>query len=146
MVALLGSRVQWIADNPASVGDVGYNNARRVGAITVLADSRAAVRLVESFVARRAARLSGREDATESSGARPDVDWAGVVPTVTLHIHIYSGEAATDTIQLDGHGPVAEAWVRECLGPGARFTIRPVSSRPSTPTRSSPDIALPCIS
>ena len=31
-----------------------------------------------------------------------------------------------DFARLEGHGPVTESWVRDVLGPHARFTIRPV--------------------
>ena len=30
------------------------------------------------------------------------------------------------SLRVEGHGPVTEQWVREVLGPRARFTIRPV--------------------
>ena len=48
------------------------------------------------------------------------------MPTVTLHVHTYAGHEPTDVARAEGHGPVTEQWVREHLGPHARFTIRPV--------------------
>ena len=48
------------------------------------------------------------------------------MPKVVLHLHTYSGAEPTAVARAEGHGPVTEAWVREHLGPQARFTILPV--------------------
>ena len=49
-------------------------------------------------------------------------------PTVDaqLFVHVYDGPDREAIARLEGHGPVTETWVRDVLGPKARFTIRPV--------------------
>jgi hypothetical protein len=43
-----------------------------------------------------------------------------------LHVHTYAGPEPTDIARVEGHGPVTERWVREHLGPTARFVVKPV--------------------
>ena len=45
---------------------------------------------------------------------------------VQLFVHVYDGPDREAVARLEGHGPVSESWVRDVLGPHARFTIRPV--------------------
>jgi hypothetical protein len=46
---------------------------------------------------------------------------------VMLHVHTYRGpEPSTGVVRVEGVGPVTEAWVREFLGPRARFRIQQV--------------------
>ncbi|WP_261819589.1 HNH endonuclease signature motif containing protein [Nocardioides sp. OK12] len=56
-------------------------------------------------------------------------------PEVTLVVHLDGrgqveldehGRPLEPIARVEGHGPVTSAWVRETLGPHARFTIRPV--------------------
>lgn len=56
-------------------------------------------------------------------------------PEVTLVVHLDGrgqveldehGQPLERIARVEGHGPVTSAWVRETLGPHARFTIRPV--------------------
>ncbi|PUA81806.1 DUF222 domain-containing protein [Nocardioides currus] len=115
VVALLDGRVQWIADVLRSLGDTDGVEERRVKAVAVLADPHRAVALIEEFAQWR-----------DGSGERPDVDWSSVMPAITLHVHTYAGPEPTDTVRVEGHGPVTGEWVRRHLGPHARFTIRPV--------------------
>ena len=131
IVTMLDARVQWIADILASLGDTDDNDARRVKAIAVLANPHIAVALIESFVQWRDRPEDPADDTTdvtqeERSGDRPELDWSQILPTVTLFAHVYLGNESTVTARVEGHGPVTEAWVREHLGPHARFTIKPV--------------------
>ena len=74
-------------------------------------------------------------------GASADTDIADLLPEVQLFVHVYgacagaSGRAAeldpaTGAIEqvarVEKHGLVTETWVRNLLGPRARFKIRPV--------------------
>ena len=128
VVALFDARVQWIADILASLGDPDDQDARRVKAIAVLANPHQAVALIEAFIQwRDRPECPVEDDERVRTGERPELDWASIMPTVTLHVHAYAGREATDVARVEGHGPVTEAWVRERLGrPHARFTIRPV--------------------
>ena len=117
VIALFDARVQWFADVLASLGDTDDVDARRVKAVAILADPLEAVALMEAFVAWR-----DRPD----EAPRPDVDWPTILPAVTLHVHTYAGAEPTGVARVEGHGPVTEAWVRDHLGPHARFTISPV--------------------
>ena len=117
VIALFDARVQWFADVLATLGDTDDRDARRVKAVGILADPVEAVALMEAFVAWR-----DRPDQADP----PDVDWSRILPAVTLHVHTYAGAEPTDVTRVEGHGSVTEAWVREHLGPHARFTIRPV--------------------
>ncbi|WP_126688180.1 hypothetical protein [Nocardioides ferulae] len=63
-------------------------------------------------------------------GADPDTDAqtevSDLLPAVQLHIHCYGGREGEGIARVEGHGPVSEAWVRDLLGPRARFRIQPV--------------------
>ncbi len=65
----------------------------------------------------------------------PQVDLSDLRPQVTLYLHLDGRQdtevdehgAPTERIaRLEGHGPVTHSWIREVLGPHARFTVRPV--------------------
>jgi hypothetical protein len=46
---------------------------------------------------------------------------------VTVYVHVYGGpDPSEGIVRVEGGGPVTETWVRDLLGPHARFTIRPV--------------------
>jgi hypothetical protein len=60
------------------------------------------------------------------TGAEDDTDIADLLPRVQLYVHTYAGPDAEDIVRVEGHGPVTTDWVRQTLGPRARFTIRPV--------------------
>ena len=51
---------------------------------------------------------------------------ADLLPTVVLLVHLYGGADRERIVRVEGHGPVTEDWVRDVLGPKARFTIQPV--------------------
>lgn len=54
----------------------------------------------------------------------PDV--RDLLPAVVLYLHLYAGPDREQIARVEGHGPVTEAWVRDVLGPNARFKIQPV--------------------
>jgi hypothetical protein len=60
------------------------------------------------------------------TGAADDTDIADLLPGVTVFVHTYAGPDAEDVVRVEGHGPVTTDWVRQTLGPKAKFTIRPV--------------------
>ncbi len=58
-------------------------------------------------------------------------------PVVHLYVHTYAPhphaadrEPASGVMRVEGHGPVTQDWVREVLGPKARFKIQPVLDLP----------------
>ena len=71
-------------------------------------------------------------------GAGPDVDLSDLRPQVTLYVHLDGrqdaeidevdehGRPVERVARLEGHGPVTWSWIREVLGPHAKFTVRPV--------------------
>ena len=66
--------------------------------------------------------------------APEDLDLTGLTPRVEMVVHLDGHDTTTDSgtggvpaiARVEGHGPVTREWVREVLGPHARFTIRPV--------------------
>lgn len=117
VIALFDARVQWFADVLASLGDTDDEDARRVKAVAILADPLRAVALMEAYVQWR-----DRPDDAQ----RPEIDWPAIMPGVIIHIHTYAGAEPTGTARVEGHGPITDTWVRDHLGPHARFTIKPV--------------------
>ncbi len=58
-------------------------------------------------------------------------DPARLLPTVTLYLHLYAADGTDPTgvgevVRWEGEAPVTTAYVREVLGPHARFTVKPV--------------------
>ena len=51
---------------------------------------------------------------------------ADLLPEVQLHVHVYAGADREEVVRVEGHGPVTETWLREVLGPRARFVVQPV--------------------
>jgi hypothetical protein len=71
------------------------------------------------------------------------IDWAKLLPTVTLYLHLAvtppttgaqdGGELQSwvgDVVRWEGEGPVTVAYMRELLGPWCRFTIKPLIDLP----------------
>ena len=56
------------------------------------------------------------------------VDWARLLPTVTLYVHLTDHTLATGhgVARWEGEGPISAQYVRDFLGPTSRFTIKPV--------------------
>ena len=70
-----------------------------------------------------------------SDGCKPTVDWGKLLPRVQLFVHVYAGELRrtgltkldeTGLARIEGYGTVTEPWIRDMLGPLARFAVRPV--------------------
>ena len=64
----------------------------------------------------------------EGRGHVVGVDWARLLPTVTLYVHLTDHTLATGhgVARWEGEGPVSAQYVRDFLGPTSRFTIKPV--------------------
>ena len=62
--------------------------------------------------------------------APEDLDIRNLVPRVEVVVHLDGHDIDNGVVapiaRVEGHGPVTREWVREVLGPHARFTIRPV--------------------
>jgi hypothetical protein len=100
------------------------------------------------FVARRTRDLTVDQaayvDERSAESADGRIPWSRFEDLVTGLI------VASDPEAVEGHGPVTEAWVRDHLGPDARFTIRPIldieGQAPVDSYESPTDIVRPCIS
>ena len=102
----------------------------------------ATIEAIDGYVTAKAAELADRFPDAEHlatdddrrvhafllmvAGAPTDTDLADLLPQVCLYVHTYAGPDREEIVRVEGHGPVTEAWVRELLGPHAKFTIRPV--------------------
>ena len=84
---------------------------------------------------RRVLGLLGLTRPGSQPGSGPGVDLGAVLPQVTLFVHLDGreqrevdehGEPVERIARVEGHGPVTGSWLREVLGPHARFTVRPV--------------------
>jgi hypothetical protein len=132
VVALLDAIVTHLARILADLGDTDPEDHRRVKAVLVLTDPRRAAELMTTYAAWRdrpadpAGSSNASTDEPERTGERPEVDWDALTPSVVVMLHLYAGEDETGVARVEGHGPVTEAWLRQHLGPHARFTVRPV--------------------
>jgi hypothetical protein len=106
VIALLDQTLDRLAQHVADHGDHDSLEHRRVKALVLLC----------------------RPDAvsTSSTDTESPVDWATLLPAVTVYVHLYGGVDSDGIARIESGGPVTEEWVREHLGPHARFTIRPV--------------------
>ncbi|MGH3432269.1 MAG: hypothetical protein ACRDQB_05470 [Thermocrispum sp.] len=68
-------------------------------------------------------------------GSGSGFDPARLLPTITCYLHLYAtvpgdtggtGGGVGPVVRWEGEGPVTAAYLREMLGPHARFSIRPV--------------------
>ena len=67
------------------------------------------------------------DDQPDDETRAPEVaDVADLLPEVQLHVHVYAGADREEVVRVEGHGPVTETWLREVLGPRARFVVQPV--------------------
>jgi hypothetical protein len=62
---------------------------------------------------------------TPSCGTRPEAI-TDRAPVVHKYVHTYAGLDHEGIARVEGHGPVTDQWVRERLGPTARFKVQPV--------------------
>lgn len=85
---------------------------------------------------------TGPDDAASTAGFR--VDWAKLLPSVKLYLHLAatlpntgdlrggdSDDAGAEpwvgtVVRWEGEGPVTTSYLREVLGPWCRFTVKPV--------------------
>jgi hypothetical protein len=129
VIARLDAAVAFFATALAHLGDTSSQDDRRVKAVLILTNPAHALRLLQDY---RAWITSQPADRPDQPAERPEVDWSQFLPAVTVYVHLYGGPAGPDSAdgsglaRIEGIGPVTEAWVREHLGPHARFTIRPV--------------------
>jgi hypothetical protein len=115
-IAKLDAAVAFFATVLLHLGDVSTDDERRVKAVLILANPVTAVELLRSY----------REWLTADAAPAPTVDFATLLPAVTIYVHLYGGAETTGIARVEGTGPVTQAWIRDHLGPHARFTIRPV--------------------
>jgi hypothetical protein len=112
VVRLLDATLDRLATLLAEHGDTDSLQRRRVKALVLLC----------------------RPDAgsTDESMASTDgsIDWCSLLPAVTVYVHLYAGVDSDGVARVEAGGPVTEDWVREHLGPHARFTIKPVLDIP----------------
>ena len=131
----MDATVEYFADLQAALGDTDDRDARRVKAILILANPDHAVQLLAAYQEwrdRPSDRSGGDSAEPVRTGDKPEIDWSRLLPVVQLFVHMYAGELAdpldvSDGIaRVEGAGAVTEAWVREVLGPDARFRIQRV--------------------
>lgn len=133
-VAVLDAAVARIAQILADLGDADPVEVRRVKALLVLARPDRAAELLAAYQ-QWGDRPADPEEAgtveAEGHGDKPALDWAQLLPTVVLYVHLAasphpSAQSDSSVARVEGVGPVTAAWVRRVLGDRARFTIRPV--------------------
>ena len=133
-IAVFDAALARIAQILADLGDTDTLDRRRVKALLVLARPDVAADLVAAYQAWRdrpadpdipeAAPPASQQP--QRTGPRPQVDWSRLLPAVTVFVHCYGGLDGDGITRVEGGGAVTEAWIRDHLGPQARFTIRPV--------------------
>ncbi|CAI9419580.1 DUF222 domain-containing protein [Nocardioides sp. T2.26MG-1] len=117
------------------------DDAHGMGSFLVRADI-ATIEAIDDYVTTRARRLAETmPDAPHLqtdderrvhaflllvSGKPDETDLADLLPGVQLFVHTYAGPDREPVVRVEGHGPLTETWLREVLGPRARFTVRPV--------------------
>ncbi len=112
VIARLDATVAHLAAALEALGVDAREDERRALAALVLANPHQAVRVLDAYHRQR-------------SESPPDP--AGLLPEVMLHVHTYRGpDPTTGIVRVEGVGPVTEGWVREFLGPYARFRIQQV--------------------
>ena len=112
VIARLDATVAHLADALKALGVDATEDERRAMAMLVLANPHQAVRILDEYHQQRSASLPDPTD---------------LLPDVVLHVHTYRGpEPSTGIVRVEGVGPVTETWVREVLGPQARFRIQQV--------------------
>ena len=112
VIARLDATVTHLADALEALGVDASEDERRALAVLVLANPHHAVRVLEAYHQQRS------ESPPEPSE---------LLPEVVLHVHTYRGpDPTTGVVRVEGVGPITDAWVREFLGPLARFRIQQV--------------------
>lgn len=126
VIARLDATVAYLAEALAALGDETTLDERRVLAVLILANPPQAVQLLEEYAAWRTAQPAADDAAGPPDAAAPTIGLEGLLPSVQLFVHTYAGPEPTNIARVEGAGPVTETWVRDLLGPHARFTIQPV--------------------
>ena len=128
IIARLDATIAHLAEALKALGEDLPEDERRVLAVLVLANPHHAVRLLEAYAASQA-HGSPTTQQEESAGSDAAIDWSKLLPAVTIFVHMYAGtrqQPSEGVARVEDVGPVTEAWVRDHLGPHARFTIKPV--------------------
>ena len=115
-IAKPDAAVAYFAQVLLDLGDTDSLDVRRVKAVLILANPVHAVDLLRAY----------QQWLDTQTDPRPQIDWSEFMPAVVLYVHLYGGDDSEGVARVEDNGPVTEAWVREHLGPHARFTIRPV--------------------
>jgi hypothetical protein len=118
VIAKLDAAVAYFATALAHLGDARSEDDRRVTAVLVLANPVHALDLLQRYQQWLADQ--------QPPASKPAVDLADLMPAVVLYVHTYAGADTTDIGRVEDHGPVTETWIREHLGPCARFNVQPV--------------------
>jgi hypothetical protein len=128
VIARLDATVAYVAEALTAFGDADGLDARRVKAILLLANPAQAAELLAAYAEWKDRPADPDEPATEPdrTGPKPEIDWSKLLPVVQLFVHLYAGVDLDGVVRVEGAGPMTEAWLRDHLGPHARFTIRPV--------------------
>ena len=126
IIAKLDATIAYLADALEALGDDTTLDERRVLAVLILANPHQAVQLLQEYAAWRAAQSEGSTEPSDGSPESPSIDPATLLPAVMLFVHMYAGPEPTGVARVEGTGPVTHHWVREMLGPQARFTVQPV--------------------
>jgi hypothetical protein len=134
IIAVLEARVAYIAEALRQLGDDSCLDDRRVKAILILANPTQAVQLLAAYAAWKDRPADppmppkDDEDAAgeEPTGDKPTIDWAKLLPTVVLYVHLYGGLDTDGLARVEGMSPVTEAWIKRHLGAQARFKVTPV--------------------
>jgi hypothetical protein len=108
VITLLSATLDRLAQFLADQGDDDPIEKRRVKALVLLC---------------RPDVVSTTDEGTSTDAK---LDWSSLLPAVTVYVHLYGGLDSDGVARVEANGPVSEAWIREHLGPQARFTIRPV--------------------
>jgi Domain of unknown function (DUF222) len=123
VIAKLDAAVAFFARALLHLGETTVEDERRVKAILVLANPVHAMSLLKAYAAWLQTGSSGSGDHDPD---RPEADYSELLPAVTLYVHLYAGSDGDGIARVEGHAPVTEQWVRDHLGPQARFTVKPV--------------------
>jgi len=109
IIARLDATIAHLAEALKALGEDLPPDELRVLAVLVLANPHQAVRILEAYRAQR---------------STPTPDPADLLPQVVLYVHAYRGAEPTGIVRVEGVGPVTATWLRDTLGPHARFTVK----------------------
>lgn len=126
VIARLDAIVTHFARILLELGDTGTKDERRVKAVLILTNPKAACELLEQHTAWQHRSEDPAEPAEERTGEKPAIDWARLMPTVVLFLHAHAGAGDTGLVRVEGLGPVTDEWIKRHLGPHATFIVKPV--------------------